>query len=363
MEKEIDKHALLSLMKVPGVGFQRVKNLIDRFGDADSVFTASMRELVEVPGVDKAIAYRIKQKPDHSFADHQFREAERYEVRIVSYWDKEYPSRLKNIYDPPIVLFVSGDVKKNDEDGLAVVGTRRPSLYGQRMAERFARELGEQGITIVSGLARGIDTIAHKTVICNGGRTLAVLGSGIDKIYPAENKKLSRQIVESGALISEFPMNTTPEAPHFPRRNRIIAGLSKGIFVIEAAIKSGALITANQALEQGRDIFALPGQIDHTGSAGCNLLIQQGAKLVQNIDDILGELGYEKVKVTEPVSASEPLSGTEEKILSLISDEPSHVDQIAVRSGMSTSRVMGILLALELKNAVKQIAGKRFVRY
>ena len=355
---------LLTLWNTPGIGPQRLKNLLDRFKSTSAVCKASIRELVEVEGIDQSLAATIKKHQTDAFAQAQLNLAKRLEIAIVSFWDDLYPPLLKKIVDPPMILFCKGSLQRLQRDCIALVGTRRPSEYGRLMTAKFARELAKKGFNIVSGLARGIDTVAHNETILSGGCTIAVLGSGLDQIYPYENKRLAQKICEKGVIISEHPIGTKPDAPHFPRRNRIIAGMSLATLVMEAGEGSGALITADQALEYGREVMAIPGNLTSVQSFGCNRLIQQGAKLVQNLDDILQEIEYQ---ITQPEEQQQvlpllELSETEQLLLSQLSQEAEHIDAIAAKFGRPVSETLAVLLQLELKNLVYQLAGKKFAR-
>jgi len=363
-EIKFDPRDLLRLCTIPGIGSKKVRTLIARFKTPEGVFKASYRALLHLDGISKLLATNIKKFKNDKFINSQLELLNKHKARILSYWDNEYPVLLKKIEDPPIILFVKGKTEQNEKKCIAIVGTRNPSTYGKLVTERFSRELVLKNFIIVSGLARGIDTIAHKTALSIGGETIAVLGSGVDVIYPNENFKLSETITSRGAVFSEFPMGTKPEAVYFPRRNRIISGICLATLVVEAGKKSGALITADRALDQGREVFAVPGNINNPKSAGCNVLIQQGAKLVHSIDDILEEFSFtaEKTKNIEKLLPQIPLSKHEEKIFNLLSNEPKHIDQISEQSDMPTSQALSVLLSLELKNFVKQIAGKNFVR-
>ncbi len=360
----IDPGDLLRLCIIPGIGSKKVRALLTRFKTPSNVFKASYRELLQIEGVSKLLAANIKKFRNEEFVSGQLELLRKKNARILSFWDNEYPDLLKKIEDPPVILYIKGEIRQNIKKSIAVVGTRNPSTYGKLVTERLARELALKEFTVVSGLARGVDTIAHDAVLSVGGTTVAVLGSGVDVIYPYENLKLSEAITGCGAVISEFPMGTKPEAVYFPRRNRIIAGLCLATLVIEAGKKSGALITADRALEQGRDVFAVPGNINNPKSAGCNELIQQGAKLVRSIDDILEEFSFttERTKNIEQQLSQIPLSKHEEKIFNLLSNEPLHIDQISEQGGLPISQVLSVLLSLELKNLVKQMVGKNFIR-
>jgi DNA processing protein len=309
-------------------------------------------------------ARNIKEKVDWSFAEKQISLTEKNKVRFITFLDEEYPENLKNIPDFPPFLFLLGETKKEDKRALSVVGCRIPSLYGKNIAEKLAYELSSRGYTIVSGFARGIDSIGHLSALKANGRTIAVLGCGLDKIYPPENKKLWEEIQKNGAIISEFPLGTPPEANNFPQRNRIISGLCLGVIIVEAGGKSGALITAQHALEQNREVFAVPGNVLSKKSEGTNNLIKQGAKLVATIDDILVELpSYEEEQGFEEKKKDlETLSTEEKKIFELISFDPYHIDKIAKDTLLSTHQALAVLLNLELKGLVKQLSGKMFVR-
>jgi DNA processing protein len=277
----------------------------------------------------------------------------------------EFPALLKKIYDPPVVLFVKGEFQAHDETAIAVVGTRAPTEYGKLTAERLTAALVNRGMTIVSGLARGIDTIAHQTALKSGGRTVAVLGSGLDMIYPPENRRLAQEITPHGVIISEYFFGAKPDASNFPRRNRIISGLAPGTLVIEAGETSGALITASAALEQGREVFAVPGSILSPKSLGPNRLIQDGAKLVTSVDDILAELPPQLDMFSKTPAVASPaihLTENEQKVLNLLSHEPVHIDQLARQTSMPASQLLAILLDLEFKYALKQLPGKFFIK-
>jgi len=363
---QIELSALLNLHLVDGIGSNRLRALVNKFdGRLEAIFQADLKELNTIEGIDLKLAQRIRQAANQNYAESQIELAQKHNTRIITFWDKEYPENLKRIYDPPVLLFVRGELNPTDHLAIAVVGTRVPTNYGKFSAETFSRQLAREGIVIVSGLARGIDTIAHVSALKAGGRTIAVLGCGVDVIYPAENKKLFYEIIEHGAVISEFLMGTKPDATNFPRRNRIVSGLSLGVLVIEAGAKSGALITANMALEQNREIFALPGNINSPKSFGCNKLIMEGAKLAMQTDDILDELRpqlnhllkKEKIR-TKQVS----LTPVEQSLLESLSHEALHIDRIASENNLSISQALGTLLTLELKELVRQLPGKYFIR-
>ncbi|MCK4753917.1 MAG: DNA-processing protein DprA, partial [Calditrichia bacterium] len=284
-------------------------------------------------------------------------------IKVLTYWDNIYPARLKKIYDAPVILFYIGDISVLKTDAIGVVGTRNPSEYGKMVTEKICHDLVKYNLTIVSGLARGIDTVAHRTVVKNGGKTVAVLGCGLDQIYPPENKNLAKHIIENGVIISEYRIGTIPDPVNFPKRNRIISGLSLGVLVSEAGEKSGALITAFQALDQNREVFAIPGPISSRKSIGTNQLIKQGAKLVQETDDIIQELESQLGNVESVEQQTETiLKGFENTLYGMLSQEPVHIDLLARQSERTTSEVLSVLLTLELLGVVKQLSGKMFVR-
>ncbi|MFQ5708352.1 MAG: DNA-processing protein DprA [bacterium] len=362
----LEQEAIIRLNAVPGIGSSRIRALIGKFRSAVQIFQASIGELCQVDGIDKKTAESIRQSTARDYARQQIQRMNRCGARLLTFWDRDYPEPLKQIYDPPALLFVRGRLTPADNYSIAIVGTRQPSHYGKLVTERFATELASRGVTIVSGLAYGVDTLAHHCALQANARTLAVLGSGVDVIYPGTNRKLSEQIVRQGALISEFPLGSEPERNNFPRRNRIICGLSLGTLVIEAGERSGALITASMALDQNREVFAVPGNIDNPKSFGTNALIKQGAKVVTCVEDVLEELGPQ-LSFGFPHDKKQrlDLSGldtNERTVLEQLSNEPQHIDAIAQSLGRPTSEVLAILLSLELKNIVKQLSGKMFVR-
>jgi DNA processing protein len=355
--------SLLRLYSIPGIGAARMRNLLATFNSPDEVLEAPIQRLMQIQGIDKKIATNIKNGVNDEFINKQLTQIQKGNIDILSYWDSNYPESLKKIYDPPAFLFIRGAILPQDDLSIGIVGSRVPSLYGKNVTEQFAQELVQLKFTIISGLARGIDTMAHKSALKAGGRTIAVLGCGIDYIYPPENKKLFEQIADNGALISEYPLGTFPDAGNFPRRNRIISGLSLGVLIAEAGAKSGALITAFQALEQNREVFAIPGPINSGKSAGSNQLIKEGAKLVQGVQDIIRELENQvEIGVKKPQKLHPNLQGLEKKIYDFLEDEPQHVDALAMKSGKSVPEVLTVLLTLELMGVVKQLSGKMFIQ-
>ena len=358
------------LLTVEGIGPVKLRNVISALRKPDELEHIGMRELCAIEGINTELAKRIKgafRKKDEFYETLSTETENLYKIgaRYITYWDDAYPAVLRNIYDPPLVIYVLGDISLADEKAIAVVGTRIPTQYGKHVAAQLTEALAQSGITVVSGLARGIDTIAHKTTVQNNGRTIAVLGSGVDVIYPSENKKLSEDILQNGALISEFPIGTFPDAPNFPKRNRIISGLSRGVVVVETGLTGGAMITAKLALDQGREVFAVPGNIGVRQSEGTLALIQRGeAKLVTNINDILIEIGAQKTSPTESIEKGKLLHSLnlfEQKLMQVLSQEPMQIDAIANVTALSVSDCLVYLLSLEFKGLIRQLPGKMFV--
>lgn len=355
--------SLLRLYSIPGIGAARMRNLLAAFNSPDEVLEAPTQRLMQIQGIDRKIATNIKNGVNDAFLKKQLNLIKKNKVDILSYWDKDYPERLKKIYDPPAFLFIKGSIISEDNLSIGIVGSRVTSQYGKSVTEQFSRELAELKFTIISGMARGIDTIAHRAAIKAGGRTIAVLGSGIDNVYPPENNKLLEQIADCGAVISEYPLGTYPDAGNFPRRNRIISGLSLGVLITEAGAKSGALITAFQALDQNREVFAIPGPITSGKSAGSNQLIKEGAKLVQGVQDIIRELENQiEFRIKTPEKKLPKLSGLDKLVFDCLIDEPQHVDALALKVKKSVPEVLTVLLTLELMGIVRQLSGKMFVQ-
>ncbi len=357
---------LIKLLNIHQIGSTRLRNLVSYFGSTEGVLNASFKELKSVPGIDENIAKCIKNQKDDVFVKNQIKAVKEHNVRIVTFWDEEYPYNLKKINDPPVLIYIKGNFLNKDKYSISIVGTRTPTEYGKIIAEKFSKELVSLGLTVISGLARGVDSAAHRGAINGGGRTIGVLGSALNRIYPPENLKLARKVMESGALISEFPMGTGPDRENFPRRNRIISGMSLGTLVVEGRKDSGAIITADFAFSQKRKVFAVPGSIDNPKSEGPHFLIKKGAVLVQSVNDILEELEPElkglQTKIDLPEVKIE-LSEGEEKILNLLSREPIHIDVICKKGNFTSSSALSLLLSLELKGLVKQLPGKMFIRY
>ncbi|RKY05040.1 DNA-protecting protein DprA [Candidatus Poribacteria bacterium] len=360
--------ALIHLSLMPGVGPAVIRRLVESFGSAEKALKAAEEELRGV--LPKGIAERViegrRSKSVLNLLERELRSLERTDCRLIAYGEEGYPENLMNIYDPPPLLYIKGELKEEDGFAVAVVGTRRATPYGREACQRIVEQLVEHGFTVVSGLARGIDSIAHRTALKCGGRTIAVLGSGFNHIYPRENAGLAEEIAEKGALITEFPTITPPMDLNFPRRNRIISGLSLATVVVEAGERSGALITANFALEQGREVLAVPGSIFSPASKGTHKLIKEGAALMEDIDDLLCALnlkaeGEEKTRKAEEEELPE-LDEEERRVLEAVFYTPTHIDDIIAQTGMPANKVSSLLLMLELKGLVAQQPGKTFVR-
>jgi len=345
---------------IPGIGRVRFARLESYFGNLENAWKASAGDL-RASGIDSVGLKAItKYRPDIS-PDQEMEKLGRYGITVLTCKDKQYPSRLKEIYDYPPVIYMRGTLLPEDEWCLAVVGTRRASVYGKQVTEELVADLAQSKITIISGLARGIDTFAHKTALKSGGRSLAVFASGLDIVYPRENAGLARDLIEQGCIISEYPLTTRPRAENFPRRNRILSGFSMGVMVIEAGETSGAMITARMALEQNREVFAIPGSILSPTSRGTNQLIQEGAKLVHDYQDILEELNL--TTVTRQIEMKEilPETDTEAALLRLLTAEPIHIDEVCRGSGLKMATVSGTLAMMELKGLVKQLGTMNYV--
>lgn len=348
---------------VGGIGARRFGALIDRFGSAEAAWNASYDRVAQVAGITEAILQSWRSLRARADIDAVIRRLERDRVAIITLEDPGYPTNLKPLSDAPPVLYVRGQLLESDASAIAIVGTRTPTPLGITTAERFAGELASEGITVVSGLARGIDTAAHEGALAAGGRTIGILGSGIDMIYPKENMALAEQMARSGAVISEFCPGTEPLPGHFPARNRVISGLSLGVLVVEAACDSGSLITAGHAAEQGREVFAIPGVVGGELSGGPNRLIKQGAKLVEDIGDILEELKLPRLsRKAVRMDTPELMDADEKAVFAHIRFDPKHLDEIARLAGQDVSRVAGVLLGLELRGIVRQLPGKLFCR-
>jgi DNA processing protein len=356
----------LALSLIPGVGSVLFKRLLDRFKTPEAVFSAPIKELLSIEGLGEKVAREILNSPLEKGVGKELSLLGKVGGRIMTLKDDDYPNRLKNIYDPPPLLYVRGALRSEDALAIAIVGSRKTSPYGRWITEKIGQDLARHGVTVVSGMARGIDSVAHMGALQGGGRTIAVLGCGVDVIYPSENRNLFNQIIEHGAVLSEFPMGSPPEGGHFPRRNRIISGLSIGVVIVQAGSESGSLITANYALEQGREVFAIPGNIGAQGSRGTNRLIKEGAKLVESSEDILEEIlpqWRREEEIPAIPESSVPDLTEEEKILyTLLGETPLHIDTIIRDSRLDPGKVSGLLLHLELKGLISQGPGKCFTK-
>ena len=356
-----DVRFLVGLSLLPGIGPARFQRLLAHFQEPERAWHASEKELLALGIEEKTIPLLLEKRRSLSL-EREIETLQRLEVSVVTIYDPEYPARLKEIYNAPPLLYVKGQMLRQDEQSVGVVGTRSPSVYGKELAARIVPELVQSGLTIVSGLARGIDAVAHHAALSAGGRTLAVLGSGIDVIYPAEHRGLFNRIIKQGAVITDYPLGTKPDAFNFPARNRIISGLTLGTVVVEAQLGSGALITADYSLEQNREVFAFPGRTTDRGSSGCNRLIREGrAKLVTSTEDILEELDLTVAVQQLEIKAVLPANDEEGRLLALLSHEPVHIDELSRQTAMAAPTVASTLMMLELKGAVRQVGTMSFV--
>ena len=398
--------SLVHLSIIPGVGYQTIQRLLVAFGSAQRALDATLEELTHVEGLPLNVSQRLIRGKSRVSLGQELELIEAHNCHLIAVNDSAYPLLLKEIADPPPLLYVRGELGEPDAPSITIVGTRSPTNYGKTISRQLSQQLAENGVTVVSGFARGIDTCAHQGALQANGRTIAVLGNGLSQIYPDENRDLADEIVESGALISEFPMSVPPFPKNFPRRNRLVSGMSSGTVVVEASVRSGSLITARHAAEQGREVFAVPGQIFSKQSTGSHQLINQGAKLINAIDDIwdafpdrrltpsftsspaqltLDDIGSSrehsdsnlsaKVPNRDPSTGSEgtpavkplirstpKLSADEQAVLEAIEVPSSHIDQIARTTALPMNKVSGTLVMLELKGIVQQMPGKQFAR-
>jgi DNA processing protein len=359
------EHALwLALTRIKGLGCISFKKLASHFADPTQSLSATAAELSAIEGIDRKAVDGLLAFTQWDEVEQEVQRAEEAGVKIIPFGSGIYPARLRSIADPPPCLYVKGEIRREDDKAVAVVGTRSASHYGRRVARDLCRGLASLGFTVISGMARGIDGVAHDEALNAGGRTIAVLGSGVDRAYPPEHRKLYHRITENGAVISELPLGAPPLAFNFPARNRLISGLSAGVVVVEATEKSGSLITAAIALEQGREVFAVPGEVGSSRSRGGHRLIRQGAKLVESVDDILEEIAPQLVARDRQPAALRtlPVDAQPEthKIFDLLQERSLHIDEVIEASGFSASRVSQILLELELEGFLKQLPGNRY---
>ncbi|MBC8344904.1 MAG: DNA-protecting protein DprA [Candidatus Marinimicrobia bacterium] len=355
---------ILNLLSVKGLGPQRVRFIISHFGLNAEYFSLSSEELCKAPGVDLKTARAIHQFSDQNYGEKEIDRMNKVGACIISFWDKEYPKLLKKIYDPPVLLYVKGMPLEKEMDCIGVVGTRNITPYGKKITLSIVSSMVSSGLIIVSGLARGVDSVAHRKTVSAGGKTLSVLGNGIDFVYPSENTKLAEMIMEKGSIISEFPIGTQPDAGNFPQRNRIISGLSHGTIVIEAGNRSGAILTALNAVDQNREVFAVPGRLTDKMSVGCNRLIRNGAIPVESGDQILDHIKNQLFSPIESIQQNIKLHLTKEEhaLIDLLEDDPLYIDDIVSKGDMEITQALTLLLKLELKGAVVQLSGKQFAR-
>ena len=352
----------VAFTRVPRVGTVRFRQMERHFGSLEKAWGAEASEL-KVAGLDARTAQTVASRRQTLDPDAEIERLAAVNVRALTWHDAQYPPTLKEIYDPPPVLYVRGDITADDERSVAVVGTRKATAYGRQVAHQLSFDMARAGVTVVSGLAHGIDGIAHRAALEAGRRTLAVMASGVDVIYPKEHTSLAAQIAENGALISEHPVGTRPRAEHFPRRNRIMSGMTLGTVVVEAGDRSGALITARHALEQNREVFAVPGSVLSPSSSGANrLIMRSGAKLVAGFEDILEELNLSWAGKQLEMEALFPANEGESRILDHVSHEPVHIDEIIRGSGLGISTVSSVLAMMELRGMVRQVGGMNYVK-
>ena len=358
--EDVELRYWIGFNHVKGIGPAKVRRLLDHFGDLEAAWSAAPEEL-RASGLDRRSLDNLLAVRAGVDLDLILRRIEQMGLQVLTWDSPDYPRNLLSIAQPPPVLYVKGALTPADEWAVAVVGTRHASAYGREVARELAARLAASGVTVVSGLARGIDGVAHQAALDAGGRTIAVLGSGLDELYPPEHRQLAEAIVHSGALVSDYPPGTKPESVNFPPRNRIISGLSKGAVIVEAGETSGAVITAEFAAEQGRDVFAVPGSILQRSFRGTNKLIQDGAKLVLDAADILEELNLALVTEHTQARAALPADETEQRLLACLSAEPVHVDELRAQMGLPISQITSTLALMELKGLVRQVAGMNYI--
>jgi len=354
----------LALSRVKGLGCVSFKRLIAHFGDPTRALAAAPSELAAIEGLQRDAIDGIVGFTQWAEVDSDLQRIRGAGITLVRYTDANYPARLRTIADPPPLLYVKGALTAADDKAVAIVGSRSASDYGRRVARDLARGLASFGFTVVSGMARGIDGMAHETALNCHGRTIAVLGSGVERAYPPEHERLYQRIAEQGAVISELPMGTKPLAFNFPARNRLISGVSLGVVVVEATEKSGSLITASLAVDQGREVFAVPGEVGSSRSRGAHRLIRQGAKLVETVDDIIEEIAPQLARLsggdgkTDARQLPQNSSAAAQKVFALLQQRSLQIDEIIENSGLVSAQVLGILLDLELQGYLRQLPGK-----
>lgn len=346
---------------VMGIGPTRLQALLDVCGTAEAAWHAPIQQL-QAAKLDRRTIENFLQARHSIDPQREWERTQAAGVQVLTWEDSAYPAALRNIDGSPPVLYLRGRLTSQDEWTIALVGTRRASTYGREVAQVLATELARQGVTIVSGLALGVDTVAHRAAIDAGGRTLAVLGSGVDQLYPPQNRGLALAIAEQGAIISDYALGTRPDAGNFPPRNRIISGLSRGVVIVEAGERSGALITAKYAAEQGRELFAVPGSILHPGSVGCNTLIQQGATPLLTVDDVLDHLNLTRLNERIDARTTVPADPEEQSLLAYLSAQPCHIDDLVRATARPPAQISSLLAVMELKGLVRQVAAMTYVK-
>ena len=360
---DAELQALLTLHLVPGLGPRLTAALLKRFGSAQAAVRAGQEEFRQVPHIGDKLAHNLHQAMQTADVSAECDLIARHQVHLLRLGTPEYPKALATIFDPPHLLYVKGSLLLEDAKAVAIVGSRQCTSYGRRIAERLATGLGQKGYTVISGLARGIDAAAHRGALKAGGRTVAVLAGGLSKIYPPEHAELAQEIQAAGALMSEAGMAMEPLAHLFPPRNRLISGVARGVIIVEAAEQSGALITARQAADQGRTVFAIPGPVDSPASAGANTLIRQGAVLVRGVEDIIEELEGVAPPVKEASLAAPPgLDSNQQQLWEVLKQQPQHVDDLARQVNRPIHEVAGALMMLEMKKAVRRLPGNLYER-
>lgn len=358
------REACIVLNMIPQMGPVRLRRMLAAFGSAEKILLARPSQLAQVEGISESLAGHIGRWEEFADPAEELRKAADLGARVITAEDDEYPAALREIHDPPIVLYVRGQITDRDRNAVAVVGSRRASHYATECAKKLSFQMAYAGLTVVSGLARGIDTAAHTGALAAKGRTIAVIGAGLAELYPPENAELADRIAASGAVVSEFPIDTKPDRQTFPIRNRIVTGCSFGVLVVEAGANSGALISANQAAEQGRTLYAVPGRIDQPNCLGSNRLLQQGAKLVISVDDILDDLPMmfpEKPELPAAPPVAD-LTPQQQKVLDALGTEETGLDAVIATSGLTAAAASSTLLALQMRRLVKQLPGQRFVK-
>ncbi|WP_223375994.1 DNA-processing protein DprA [Schnuerera sp. xch1] len=361
--RDISNRDVLIWLNSINIGNKNIDKIMNQVSQLSDLWNSSSDKIYNLKGIKQKIKEEIISKRKDDYLKRLFDAIEKHNIDVTTVLDENYPMGLHYIYDKPKVIYINGNIIEKDNIGIAIVGSRKATSYGKWATEKFVKELVKLDVTIVSGLALGIDSVAHKAALREGGRTIAILGNGLDVIYPMKNKKIYEEIPKNGALISEYFFGMPPLAYNFPQRNRIISGLSLGVVVIEAKKKSGSLITAQHALEQGKEVFALPGNINSIFSEGTNQLIKDGAKLIMEIDDIIEEI-YQlqektKIKKEENIDYSQ-LSTLEKQVFELIKEKPIHCDSIAANTGIDISTINSILTILELKGMIKEMTGRIF---